>query len=616
MFIPEGREGFPEGIDSNFVIGWGPTRNGISAEQSSPIAIRAGRRNYRLGNRGRPAQNSTETPRRSRDWEERGHRKSSPHRLKASKPTSYDRTPYPSYLHPATHPARLAALSALHGVDAPDAGRCRVLELGCGDGTNLLSMATTLPGASFVGVDLAASAVNAGKATARAVGLTNITFHHASVTDIDRTWGRFDYIVAHGLYSWVPPVVRESILSVCAQNLAEDGIAYVSYLTHPGGYLVRALREMMFQNVDRSAEPKVQFDQAQGFLSQLGDALDGTGNPTQQWLRREVARARDYSASYLLHDDLSEVQDACWFADFAQLAAVHDLQYLTDSLDGRFLAGELSGKTRAALAQMDRDRLRQEQFIDHVIGRRFRATLLCHRTRSVGAERQATGLDNLLVSASLAPMGGTGNLTDGVPVRFGHSPDAHMEVEHAIAKAALVELSLAWPGSIRVDRLRKQAKQRLASGGIVLSRPVDAQSDLAGTLLRGRDALLIDLTSCPMPLATQLSSRPVASPLARHQAASRAPSLALLRHQHCEVGMDDPLRTMLPLLDGTREISALKHELALGSSPLSAEVVEQNLQRALRLGLLTVSQPSNTKTPAPANPRPRKAKSGRTRGRL
>lgn len=536
------------------------------------------------------------------------------HHLKAHTPTSYDRTPYPSYLHPATHPARLAALAALHGVDAPAVERCRVLELGCGDGTNLLSMAATLPGASFVGVDLAANAVSAARTTASAAGLSNATFHHASVTDIDHSWGSFDYIVAHGLYSWVPPDVRESILSVCAENLAGEGIAYLSYLTHPGGHLIRALREMMLQNVDSSASPEVRFGQAQDFLGQLGDALDGTGNPTQQWLRREVARARDYSASYLLHDDLSEVQDACWFTEFARHAAAHGLQYLTDSLDGLSIAGELSGKTRAALARMAPDRLRQEQFVDHLIGRRFRATLLCHRNRSVKAERQTPALDNLLVSASLEPIGGPANFADGVPVRFGHSPDAHLEVEHAIAKAAFAELSSAWPGAVRVDRLRKQAKQRLAAAGISMTRPADAQSDLAGTLLKARDALLVDILSGAMPIAIQMPSRPVASALERHQATTRATALSLLRHQQCEVGGEDPLRRMLPLLDGTRDIPALERELATVQPPLSPAVVSQTLQRALRLGLLAASGSSAPKVPTSANLKPSKSLPGKPRG--
>ena len=68
---------------------------------------------------------------------------------------SYEVMPYPSKFFLQTHPDRLATLATLFGMKSAPPERCRVLELGCGNGSNLVSHAFNLPEARFVGVDLA-----------------------------------------------------------------------------------------------------------------------------------------------------------------------------------------------------------------------------------------------------------------------------------------------------------------------------------------------------------------------------------------------------------------------------------------------------------------------------
>src|SRR5213593_3765074 len=126
--------------------------------------------------------------------------------------TAYDQTWYPSYTHPQTHPDQLATKATLFGLTPAPAAACRMLELGCGDGTNLASIALSLPQSQFVGLDLASTAIARGQEMTRAMGLQNITLHCGSVLDVGPDFGQFDYIVAHGLYSWVPAAVREKLL--------------------------------------------------------------------------------------------------------------------------------------------------------------------------------------------------------------------------------------------------------------------------------------------------------------------------------------------------------------------------------------------------------------------
>src|SRR3954453_15379160 len=96
----------------------------------------------------------------------------------------YDEVPYSNHPYAQTHPDRLATVAILHGLEPPDPVRARVLEIGCGAGGNLLAMAAATPGIRAVGVDLAAAAIEDGRATAAAVGLENIELRQADVRDL------------------------------------------------------------------------------------------------------------------------------------------------------------------------------------------------------------------------------------------------------------------------------------------------------------------------------------------------------------------------------------------------------------------------------------------------
>jgi cyclopropane fatty-acyl-phospholipid synthase-like methyltransferase len=143
--------------------------------------------------------------------------------------SSYDKVPYDSFPYPQSHPDRLATVAALFGLRPAHVDTCRVLELGCAAGGNLIPMALTLPGSRSLGVDFSAVEVNEGKQTIKDLGLENIELRQASILDIDAAYGKFDYILCHGVYSWVADEVQEKILSICKANLAPAGIAGVRH---------------------------------------------------------------------------------------------------------------------------------------------------------------------------------------------------------------------------------------------------------------------------------------------------------------------------------------------------------------------------------------------------
>ena len=100
------------------------------------------------------------------------------------------------------------------GVPVAPVQTARVLEVGSAVGGHLLPMAMALPGAHFTGFDLAEEQVARASAAAKELGLTNVTFVEADIREFEPDPGTFDFVIAHGIYSWVPPDVRDALLAL------------------------------------------------------------------------------------------------------------------------------------------------------------------------------------------------------------------------------------------------------------------------------------------------------------------------------------------------------------------------------------------------------------------
>ncbi|MGD0201915.1 MAG: class I SAM-dependent methyltransferase, partial [Bryobacteraceae bacterium] len=158
---------------------------------------------------------------------------------------------------------------AAAGPEAAAAERCRVLELGCGDGANLIPMALALPEGRFLGIDLAAGHIRQGQALIGELGLTNIALRQLDVLELGDDAGEFDYLIAYGLYSWAPEAVREKTLDLARACLAPNGVAYINYNACPGARLRQALREMMLWVTRDAQDPGERARRAQAFLKDL-----------------------------------------------------------------------------------------------------------------------------------------------------------------------------------------------------------------------------------------------------------------------------------------------------------------------------------------------------------
>jgi hypothetical protein len=240
-------------------------------------------------------------------------------------------------------------------------------------------MASAWPGSSFVGIDLSAAQIADGQMRAAAQALTNIQLKVLNIMDVTESLGQFDYIVCHGVYSWVPPAVQDKILNICATQLTFNGVAFISYNTYPGWYIKKVVRDMIYYHASQFAEPLEQVRQARWFLEYLaGCVIPESGSTYPTNLRSAAVFLREKSDSYLLHEFLDDFVQPVYLHEFVSRAAALKLRYFADARIPPMYTADLSAEAIQILAQLTSDPIRSEQYLDFLRRQSFRRSLLCH----------------------------------------------------------------------------------------------------------------------------------------------------------------------------------------------------------------------------------------------
>jgi SAM-dependent methyltransferase len=507
--------------------------------------------------------------------------------------TPYDTVSYPGRAYEDTHPDRLATLAALYGMDPAPIARCRLLELGCSHGGNIIPMAYQYPDSHFTGIDLSQVEIERGMKEITALGLKNIELRHCSIMDVTPDYGCFDYIITHGVYAWVPPAVREKIMAIFAECLAPQGVAYVSYNSHPGSHLRNAARDAMLFHVRTISDPKQRVAQARAILNFLADVSDKE-TAHGVLLRGELQRIGQMGDEVLYHDDLDAGSTAFLLHEVVATARIHHLQYLCDAKMSRRDLSHYSDAVKKVLGQFpDNEFMERDQYQDFIDGHGFRRTLLCRSDIRLNRSPDANSMKSFCFASSAKPVGDI-TLRDASTAEFKTPKGDTLATPHPLSKAAIAHLGECWPATVGFADLSMAAQGLLAVPDSASNPPsADDIERLAGVLLRLASSGLIELHRYPPRLTATISDRPVASLIARRQAESKMPLTNLL--QRTVVLGDEIAQLFLILVDGTRDVDALVTDLndtltrvgiSTKDTPVTPTTVADKLRALAGLALL------------------------------
>jgi methyltransferase-like protein/predicted O-methyltransferase YrrM len=476
----------------------------------------------------------------------------------------YDEIPYTRHIYKQTQPDNLATFATLLGMQAPPVETCRVLELGCASGINLIAMAQAIPEGKFIGIDYSEQQINIGQALIEQIGLDNITLKHQDIMAFDEELGLFDYIVAHGVYSWVAPEVRDKVLQICHAHLQANGVAYVSYNVYPGWHLDKMLRQMVLYHTKNVKSPKEKLKQAKALLKFFVDSIKQKYDSYSLSLKKELQYVSELDEHYLFHEYLEEYNDPVFFSQFMEHASSHGLQYLIDTRNPFTTVENVFADEAKKLLEIKL--IEREQYFDFLRNNAFRETLLCHEHLTLNRHLEAHKISDFYIAAPLKPA--SKNLSADTAETLKQksleqfqnlSGEAVLSVGSLVLKAVCLCLGEAWPQSLSFERLIFRVEKLLS---LVQEKPFQDSFRLSQTAIDEIKTMLltfylkhiVELSVYPPEFTLRVDEYPIASPIARLQS-EQGKAVTNLRYE--VFTLNSANRLILRHLDGQHDRSGL-----------------------------------------------------------
>ncbi len=469
----------------------------------------------------------------------------------------YDVLPYPTRAEVRLHIENLRTRAALNGFTAAPPEAARVLEIGCGNGFNLAPMAECYPGATFIGLDLCNSAIELGTRLAGEANLRNLELRCLDLQQVDPAamsseFGTFDYVIAHGVYSWVPEDVREAVWRLAQAVLSPNGIFYLSYNALPGWYAAQIARDFIgFIHRDGASREDT--------LHRAWDAFGVFSACTEEHhpLVEEASRIRNRPQSVLAHDEWNECCQPYYLSEVLERAKQYGLRYVGEA--GVLLPTDLSrhGSVAANIAELGSgDPQLQLQLLDFTAMRRFHDSLFARETNQPTTHQRANMLLDCWARSDIRY---TETAAGGARV-YTHSGGVRLTSSHPLMCALADALEAAAPGAVHLGEFRADRNQ-----GRLPANPLQTV-EFGHLILRMFEGAALRLWMMPAPMARKVSDRPEARAFARQQVAYEG--LAADAYHACTAVTEPWKRTLFCLLDGTRTHEQLADELATSDVPL------------------------------------------------
>ncbi|MDM8560159.1 class I SAM-dependent methyltransferase [Candidatus Parabeggiatoa sp. HSG14] len=482
------------------------------------------------------------------------------------KTNSYDEIPYTKNIFQQTQPDNLATIATLFSMQSPPVETCRVLELGCASGINTIAMAQAIPNGEFIGIDFSEQQVHEGQNNIRRLELQNITLQQKNILDIDAAFGQFDYIVAHGVYSWVPSIVRDKVLQICQQNLQQNGVAYVSYNVYPGWHFDQTLRKMVLYHTRNITNPGEKLEKAKALINFFVNAIKHKYDSHSLLLRKELQKISQIDENYLFHEYLEENNTPVFFYEFIEHANRHGLQYLADT---RTPFASLNDFSLEKTETLDINPIEKEQYFDFLRDTHFRETLLCHQAVSLNRHLEPNQINNFYIAAPLKPASPDKVTQEHQAEQFQNvAGESVLSVTSPLLKAVCLCLGDVWPQNLSFDNLIQRVSKLLRMLAEERGEQVDSsEKEYNETILSLEDidevkAMLlefylnkiVELSIYPPQFTLFISEYPIASPIARLQS-TQGKQITNLRYE--VFTLDFATRLVLRHLEGTHNRAAL-----------------------------------------------------------
>ena len=313
---------------------------------------------------------------------------------------------YTSDYHHAYTPAMLDYVALTNGVASPErpAGQFRFCDLGCGFGMTALTLAAANPAAQVYGIDFMAEHIDVSRRLAESAGIGNAFFHQLSFAQaLAEDFEPFDYIVAHGVYTWVNAEVRAEVTAFIQRYLKPGGLAYISYNTMPGKAMILPVQKLVSElgaEASGSAAQRVlsAFDKV-GTLQQLGArALND-----KEAITALMASISDEDPRYLAHEYLHPAWEPRYSIDVAREMAAAGAEFIGSATlfanDDRFL---LNPQQKAYVDSFDN--INQRELVkDFMLDVPFRRDVFARAPRRLDEAEQERRFGKLMLMLTVSP---------------------------------------------------------------------------------------------------------------------------------------------------------------------------------------------------------------------
>jgi len=468
--------------------------------------------------------------------------------------SDYNALPYESFPFAGFHPQRLSVISQLFGLTTPKLDKFRYLEIGCAAGGNLIPLAIEYEQAEFVGIDYAEIQINDGQRVIDDLALNNVRLKTQDILDVTNDLGQFDFIIAHGVYSWVPIQVREKLICLCRDHLSPEGIACISYNTQPGWKVRSAVRDMLRHKTQDCVDLKTRAHEAKAFAQVMLNSFQGNPDSYAVMMKSELQQAYEAPLNILVHDYLADINNPVYFHQFNEEIASASLKYIGDTHFYTMRVLNLTDEITTNLANNPESAIEMEQYTDYATNRYFRRSLITHTEQNVQRLVQKEAYSKLCYSLSSQPKPVKANLQAGIQVAFSFGAGTTISSKEPMIKFILSELSSHWPKTLSYDALLKTARTKLKNK--VASSALSASLSEQLHSLYGQN--FIDAYVHKLNLVNKAGEKPKVNPLVCYQAKHQN---WVTNQRHERRALDDFSRNLIQLLDGTRTKKELRQAL-------------------------------------------------------